>query len=129
MVMRLTMQIMFLMMTIICIIKRYVHNICILKEYKNTTFCGNFKFFQIFFKKPLDFLVIKKYNVVQEKGGEHLCAKMGRPKSENPKGTQLGVRLDDETLAKVDEMAKAHSLTRVQVIRQGIECLYRHVKK
>ena len=64
-----------------------------------------------------------------EKGVTNVCPKMGRPKSEKPKGTQLGVRLDDETLAKVDEMAKANSLTRTQVIRQGIECLYRHIKK
>lgn len=63
------------------------------------------------------------------KGGEHVCAKMGRPKADNPKSTSLTVRLDDEVLAKVDEMAKAYSLTRVQVIRQGIECLYRHIKK
>lgn len=58
-----------------------------------------------------------------------MCAKMGRPKSEHPKSTQLGVRMDDETLAKLDEIAKLHSLTRVQVIRQGIELLYRHIKK
>lgn len=63
------------------------------------------------------------------KGGEPVCAKMGRPKSDNPKSTKLTVRLDDETLAKIDEIAKPHSLTRVQVLRQGVELLYRHIKK
>lgn len=63
------------------------------------------------------------------KGGEHLCAKMGRPKSDNPKSTRLAVRVDDETLAKLDEIAEANSLSKGQVIRQGIELLYRHVKK
>lgn len=63
------------------------------------------------------------------KGGEHVCAKMGRPKSDNPKSTRFSIRLDDETLAKVDEIATSYSLTRTQVIRQGIELLHRHIKK
>lgn len=54
---------------------------------------------------------------------------MGRPKSDNPKATRFSIRLDDETLAKIDEIAKPNSLTRTQVIRQGIEFLYRHIKK
>lgn len=54
---------------------------------------------------------------------------MGRPKSENPKSTLLTVRLDDEVLAKLDEIAKSNALTRTQVLRQGIELLYRHIKK
>ena len=58
-----------------------------------------------------------------------MCAKMGRPKSDNPKSTTIGVRLDNETLGKIDEIATANSLTRTQVVRQGVELLYRHIKK
>ena len=67
--------------------------------------------------------------ILYVKGGEHMCAKMGRPKLDNPKGTKLNVRLDDETLVKLNEIAETNSLTRSQVIRQGIEFLYRHIKK
>ncbi len=49
---------------------------------------------------------------------------MGRPKSDNPKSTQLAVRLDNETLSKLDKVAKANSETRVQTIRRGIDKLY-----
>lgn len=55
--------------------------------------------------------------------------RMGRPKSDNPKSTQLSVRLDDETVRKLDEVAKANSETRVQTLRRGIEKLYSELKK
>ena len=55
--------------------------------------------------------------------------KMGSPKSENPKATQLTVRLDSETLKKLDESAKALNETRVQVIRRGIEKVFSELKK
>ena len=54
---------------------------------------------------------------------------MGRPKSKNPKVTQLGVRLDQETLAKLDAIAEINSVTRVEALRQGIEFLYERIKK
>lgn len=67
--------------------------------------------------------------MVARKGGEQVCAKMGRPKLDNPKTIKLGVKIDKETLAKLDEIAKVHSLSRGQVVRQGIEALYTHIKK
>ena len=54
---------------------------------------------------------------------------MGRPKLDNAKTIRLNVKIDKETLAKLNEIAEAHSLTKGQVVRQGIECLYRHIKK
>ena len=54
---------------------------------------------------------------------------MGRPKSENPKSVQLAVRLDKETLVKLDACAEAYGETRVQAIRRGIEKLYSEIKK
>ena len=58
-----------------------------------------------------------------------MCAKMGRPKLDNPKSIDLHVKVDKETLAKINEIVETHSLTKGQVIRQGVECLYRHIKK
>jgi hypothetical protein len=63
------------------------------------------------------------------KGGEHVCAKMGRPKLDDPKSIRVAVRVDRETLAKLNEIAETNSLTKGQVVRQGIELLYRHIKK
>ncbi len=51
-------------------------------------------------------------------------ARMGRPKSDNPKSTQLAVRLDKETLRQLDESAKILNETRVQVIRRGIKKVF-----
>lgn len=56
-------------------------------------------------------------------------APMGRPKSDNPKSTQLAVRLDKETLEKLDTCAKTYGETRVQVIRRGIEKIFSEIKK
>ena len=56
-------------------------------------------------------------------------AQMGRPKSENPKSTQLTVRLDKETLEKLDRVTQANHESRVQTIRRGIEKLFSELKK
>lgn len=57
-----------------------------------------------------------------------MSPRTGRPKSEKPKSTQLAVRLDDETLGKLDEVAKANSETRVETIRRGINRLHSELK-
>lgn len=66
--------------------------------------------------------------MVFKKWGDTMSPRTGRPKSENPKSTQLAVRLDEETLEKLDEVAKVNSETRVQTIRRGIEKLYSELK-
>ena len=58
-----------------------------------------------------------------------MSPRTGRPKSEKPKSTQLAVRLDDETLEKLDEVAKSNSETRAQTIRRGINKLHSELKK
>ena len=58
-----------------------------------------------------------------------MSPRTGRPKTGKPKSTQLAVRLDDETLQKLDEVANVHSETRVQTIRRGIEKLHSELKK
>lgn len=56
-------------------------------------------------------------------------AKMGRPKIDKPKATQIGVRLDDETLQKLDENAKHYNETRVASLRRGIELVNQAIKE
>jgi len=58
-----------------------------------------------------------------------MSPRTGRPKSENPKSTQIAVRLDDETLEKLYEVAKSNSETRVHTIRRGINKLHSELKK
>ena len=58
-----------------------------------------------------------------------MCPKMGRPKIENPKATLVGVRLDGETVKKLDEVTEARKTTRSEVIREGIEKVYSDMKK
>lgn len=58
-----------------------------------------------------------------------MSPRTGRPKSDNPKSERITVRLDDETLRKLDEVANVNSETRVQTIRRGIEALYSDLKK
>lgn len=54
---------------------------------------------------------------------------MGRPKTQNPKSTQLTVRLDKNTLEKLDACTNVYMETRVQIIRRGIEKVFSELKK
>ncbi len=58
-----------------------------------------------------------------------MSPRTGRPKSDNPKAVQLAVRLDNDTLQKLDAVAKFNSETRVQTLRRGIEKLYLELPK
>lgn len=58
-----------------------------------------------------------------------MSPRTGRPKSDNPKGKQLGVRFDKEQLEKLDTVAEHYKETRVESIRRGIEKLYSEIKK
>lgn len=58
-----------------------------------------------------------------------MSPRTGRPKSENPKGKQLGVRFDKAQLEKLDTVAEHYKETRVESIRRGIEKLYSEIKK
>ena len=53
-----------------------------------------------------------------------MSPRTGRPKSENPKLKQIGVRFDESTLKKLDTLVEHYEETRVEVIRRGIERLY-----
>lgn len=54
---------------------------------------------------------------------------MGRPKSDNPKSTQLAVRINAEDLRKLDEIADYYKISRVEVLRKGISTLYGLLEK
>lgn len=58
-----------------------------------------------------------------------MSPRTGRPKSENPKGKQLGVRFDEEQLKKLDSVADHYKETRAESIRRGVEKLYSEIKK
>ncbi|MCI9128020.1 MAG: BrnA antitoxin family protein [Eubacterium sp.] len=58
-----------------------------------------------------------------------MSPRTGRPKSDNPKSTQITVRLDNETLDKMDKVATSNSETRVETIRRGINKLYSELKQ
>lgn len=58
-----------------------------------------------------------------------MSPRTGRPKAENPKVKQLGVRLDEETLDKLDALTDYYKETRAEVLRRGVEKLYSELKK
>ena len=58
-----------------------------------------------------------------------MSPRTGRPKADNPKVKQLGVRLDVETLDKLDILTEYYKETRVEVLRRGINKLFSELKK
>ncbi len=53
-----------------------------------------------------------------------MSQKPGRPKSDNNKNTMLRVRIDEETVQKLEITSKKLSLTKSEVVRNGIESEY-----
>ena len=51
-------------------------------------------------------------------------AKMGRPKSENPKLKTLSLRMNDEEFEKLKEYAAVRNMTITQVLNKALELLY-----
>ena len=58
-----------------------------------------------------------------------MSPRTGRPKADNPKVKQLGVRLDGETRDKLDALTDYYKETRAEVLRRGVEKLYSELKK
>lgn len=54
----------------------------------------------------------------------HTLAKIGRPKSDNPKLRKLAVRVSEKDYIKLKEYAAEHDLTITQVLQNGLELLY-----
>ncbi len=51
-------------------------------------------------------------------------AKLGRPKSENPKKNLFGLKLTEEEAKKLKEYASKHDMTITQVLQKGIDLQY-----
>lgn len=58
-----------------------------------------------------------------------MSPRTGRPKSDNSKGTMLRVRIDDETVNKLEITSKELGISKSEVVRNGIENEYKKVKK
>ena len=58
-----------------------------------------------------------------------MSPRTGRPKSDNPKGDFVGVRLDKLTVEKLDEVVKLKKSNRSEIIREGLELIYSDTKK
>lgn len=52
----------------------------------------------------------------------------GRPKAEHPKSAQLKIRVDNETLEKLNTCCEKTGATKSAVVRQGIEMVWQSVK-
>ena len=51
-------------------------------------------------------------------------ARTGRPKSDNPKKTLIGLKLTEEEAARLKGYASKHDMTITQVLKRGIEMQY-----
>lgn len=58
-----------------------------------------------------------------------MSPRTGRPKADNPRGKQLGVRFNADELHRLDKVAEHFNETRVESIRRGVEKLYSEIKK
>ena len=58
-----------------------------------------------------------------------MTTKIGRPKTNNPKVKQLGVRFDTESLQKLDALVVHHNKTRAEILRLGVNRLYEEIPK
>lgn len=63
------------------------------------------------------------------KGGDYLATKkMGRP-TDSPKDYMLRVRMDQDTLRKLDSCCYAEKLSRSEIVRKGIQEQYDKLEK
>lgn len=53
---------------------------------------------------------------------------MGRP-TDNPKTTMFRVRLDEESIQKLDESAESLDITKSDVVRKGIDLVHKSLEK
>ena len=58
-----------------------------------------------------------------------MSPRTGRPKLENPNNIRTGVRLNAETMKKLEDYCKANGITKGEAIRKAIELLLESDKK
>lgn len=80
--------------------------------------------FLIFFKKPLDFLAVPLYNFgTVLKRGDEMTAKVGRPKSENPKNRKVTVKMTEKEFQTLENVANERQISKSEAILRGIDLL------
>ena len=52
-------------------------------------------------------------------------ARTGRPKSDNPKNSLIGLKLTEDEAAKLREYASKHGMTITEVLQRGIDLQYK----
>ena len=55
---------------------------------------------------------------------EYDVARTGRPKSDNPKYSMIGLKLTEDEAAKLREYASKHDMTITEVLQRGIDLQY-----
>lgn len=61
------------------------------------------------------------FNCGTESRGENMSPRTGRPKTKNPKTIEVKARIDEETNERLVAYCEKHSLTKTEVVRNGIE--------
>lgn len=51
-------------------------------------------------------------------------ARMGRPKTDNPKQKSIGIRMSDEEREKLLQYASEHDMTITEVVQKAVHLLY-----
>ncbi|HEL2475500.1 hypothetical protein [Streptococcus suis] len=57
----------------------------------------------------------------QQKVGDEMSPRTGRPKSENPKTRQFRMRLTEEEFSNLENVAEQKNMTKTEVVMRGIE--------
>nr|DAU78580.1 MAG TPA: Alginate and motility regulator [Caudoviricetes sp.] len=65
----------------------------------------------------------------QQKVGDEMSPRTGRPKSENPKSRQFRMRLTEEEFSNLEQVAKQKSMTKTEVVMRGIELVKSEITK
>lgn len=85
------------------------------------------------FEKPLDKIVATKYHKecsnIEREVNKMAAMKKGTKLTDNPKDYMLRVRMDKETVSKLDTVCEIQGLSRSEVVRNGIEEQYQRLKK
>ncbi len=55
--------------------------------------------------------------------------KLGRPKSNNPKGERIGIRLTKEELEMLDYCCTKLGISKTEVIQKGVKTVYESIPK
>lgn len=79
----------------------------------------------------LDFVATQLYNDCSDKqGGDKMSPiQKGFKLTDNPKDTMFRVRLDKETVKKLDYLAEELKKSKSEIVRNGIEEQYKKIKE